>query len=369
MVAAVVANISGLMTGGLHLFLRSTTLATIGPRGKSWKDEEEERENFKRGIRRWRPEDGDGGDGGEGTYKNPSQGGIRRMNTVDSYESYNDKEGYEPYEPYEPEEEKGYWRDEEVNPLRSHAVFPANATTAALRSPEPSRQIPNHAPKSSYSLFPGSTNSLSSAKPPSRLQEAVYDPEAKETMAAPSMLKPPAPIHGFRHRRDSSLASHTTVQIGLRLSNVEDMPPVDPKYLADANKEVHSLECPHVMAKMANGVTPKRPSPLMNVSMRSSDSSDDGTSTLNSEDSNTVYDGTAPTTTHEEAGECKTCTLAPAVYQPPGTAKAAPMTKLTSPKGVGFSIPPSRANSSKGREAPPPRPVEQTVPVGKAEWI
>lgn len=360
MVASVVANISGLMTGGLHLFLRSTTLATIGPRG-SWKNEEEERENFKRGIRRWRPEDGDGDDddGSVGAYKSPSQTGIQRMNTVDSYRSY-DKEGYEP-------EEKGYWRDEEVNPLRSHAVFPANTATP-LRSPEPPRQVPNHASKNSYSLFPGSTNTISKAKPTSRLQEAVFDPEAKETMPASSMLKPPAPIHGFRHRRDSSLASHTTVQIGLRLSNAEDMPPVDPKYLADTNK-VHNLECPHVMAKMANGVIPKRPSPLMNVTMRSTDGSDDGTSTLNSEDASTVHDGTAPTTAHEDAEDCKICTLAPAVYQPPETTKAAPKTKLTSPKGVGFSIPPSRANSGKGREAPPPRPVEQTVPVGKAEWI
>lgn len=283
------------------------------------------------------------------------------MNTVDSYGSYNDKEGYEA-------EEKGYWGDERVNPPSTHAVYPTN-TTPTLRTPEAPRQVPNHAPKSSYSLFPGSTNSVSNAKPLSRLPAAAYDPEAKETMAASGMLKPPAPIHGFRHRRDSSLASHTTVQIGLRLSNVEDMPPVDPKYLTDNNKEVHNLECPHVMARNANGVTPKRPSPLMNVAMGSGDASDDGTSTLNSDDASTVCGREARTTSHEEPKECKICTLEPAVYQPPGTAKAAPKAKLTSPKGVGFSIPPSRSNSSKARDAPMAKHVDPTAPVGKAEWI
>lgn len=284
------------------------------------------------------------------------------MDTDDSLAGSNGKEGYEA-------DEKEYWGSERVNPLRSHAVFPTN-TAAALRSPEPVpvRQVPNHTRKSSYSLFPGNNNSAVSAKPPSRLLPATYDPEVKETMAASSMLKPPAPIHGFRHRRDSSLASHTTVQIGLRLSNVDDMPPVDPKYLPDGS-QVHNLECPHVMAKNSTGQTPKRPSPLMNVMMRSAVGSDDGSATLNSEYASTVSDAETATTSHDEAGECKICTLAPAVYQPPGSVRAAPRTKLTSPKGVGFSIPVSRSGSVKGREAPPPRHVEQTVPVKKADWI
>ena len=34
MIATVVANVTGLMTGGLHLFLRSNTIGTIGPKNK-----------------------------------------------------------------------------------------------------------------------------------------------------------------------------------------------------------------------------------------------------------------------------------------------------------------------------------------------
>lgn len=359
MVASVVASISGLMTGGLHLFLRSTTLATIGPRGLGPKDEDEERENFKRGIRRWRPEDDGDGEGGGGYYK-PPQGGIRRMDTDDSFASANGKDVYEP-------EEKGYW-DERVNPLRSHAVFSTD-TAAALRSPEPARQPPNHAPKSSYSLFPGNSNSVASVKPLSRLPAAAYDPEAKEMMATSGMLKPPGPVHGFRHRRDSSMASHTTVQIGLRLSNVEDMPPVDPKYLPATN-QVHNLDCPNVMARNGTGPTPKRPSPLMNVTAGSSaDGSDDGSATLHSDNFSTASTDEHNADSHEDGEECKICTLAPAVYQPPGSVKSAPKTKLTSPKGVGFSIPPSRSGSITAREVPPARHVEQTVPVKKTDWI
>lgn len=330
-----VANVSGLMTGGLHLFLRSTALATIGPRGMDGKYEDDDRESFKRGIRRYTPEDGD-------DHKDPSEGDLRRMGTNDSLESANGKEGYEAGE-------KGYY-DEEANPLRSHAVFPSTAAVV-LQPPEPTQKPSNHAPKSSYSLFPGSSN-ISNAKAPSLLPAAAYDPEAKDTTASSSMLKPPDPIHGFRHRRDSSLASHTTVQIGLRLSNVDDMPPQDPS--AQDNGQVHSLECPYATA----GTAAKRPSPLTNVQPA------DDSAPLNNAAADPTETGKEP---GKEKEECKLCTLTPAVYKPP--VSKAPRTKLTSPKGVGFEIPPSRSNSGRGREAPPARHVEQRIPVKKADWI
>lgn len=259
------------------------------------------------------------------------------MDTNGSFNSEKGKNGYE-------EDEKGYY-DEEANAMRTHAVFPTTETTVP-QPPEPARK-PSHAPKSSYSLFPGSNNT-NSAKVPSLLPATAYDPDAKETTASSSMLKPPAP---FRHRRDSSLASHTTVQIGLRLSNVDDMPPQDPG--AQDSSQVHSLDCPYATA----GTATKRPSPLTNVEPA------DGPApqTDSTADSTETEEGPG-----KEKEECKLCTLAPAVYKPPQPTKA-PKTKLTSPKGVGFEIP--RSNSGRGREAPPARHVEQRVPVKKADWI
>lgn len=327
-VAAVVANVSGLMTGGLHLFLRSSAIATIGPRGMDGKYDDDDKENFKRGIRRYTPEDGD-----NYNYKNQSEGDLRRMDTNNSRESLNRERGYEAYE------ERGFY-DEEADPLRSNEVY-SIPDAVVIQSPEPARGPSGHAPKSSYSLFPGSS-SIRNAKPPSLLPAAAYDPGAKETTASSGMLKPPAPIHGSRHRRESSLASHTTVQIGLRLSNVDDMPPQD-------GGQVHSLECPYATA----GTAAKRPSPLTNAQP--------------ADDPAPGPDAAAGATGPEKEPEkdCKLCTLAPAVYKPP-TPKAA-RTKLTSPKGVGFEMP--RSNSGRGREAPPARHVEQTVPVKKADWI
>src|SRR3569833_3011228 len=56
--ASVVANVSGLMTGGLHLFQRSNTLSTIGPKNKAG---EYERQKIKDQIRRFGPGDPNNG--------------------------------------------------------------------------------------------------------------------------------------------------------------------------------------------------------------------------------------------------------------------------------------------------------------------
>ncbi|ERS96539.1 hypothetical protein HMPREF1624_06744 [Sporothrix schenckii ATCC 58251] len=137
MVASVVAGVSGLMTGGLHLFLRSTTVSTIGPRGKSG---EYERHRMKDRIRHY--------------------GGS------------------------EPD-------------FQGHMMGPVG-NGADLRPSNNGRY------------------DMSSLKPP------------------PSMNN----LTAGRHRRDSSMASSATVQIGLRLSNVEDFAPMDSQIL---DKKVYNL--------------------------------------------------------------------------------------------------------------------------------
>ncbi|PKS05271.1 hypothetical protein jhhlp_008642 [Lomentospora prolificans] len=347
MVASVVANVSGLMTGGLHLFLRSTSMSTIGPREKDGKYEEDRRQSFKRGIRVWTRDD----DTPASSSSVPT--GLRRMNTDDSFASEDDgRDGHYG------DEKKDLW-DDRVNPLRSHAVFPT-ATATALRSPQPLQAHQTHAAKSSYSLFPNNNSNL---KAPTLLPATTYDPNAKEMMMEVDALKPPAPIHGFRHRRDSSLASHATVQIGLRLSNVDDMPPLNSKYFQDSRK-VHDLGCP--LARGADVSMQQRPSPLSNVAMdfQTNNGRDDDSVTMYADDASLIDNTDRKSLSLVPAVEQRSdCTLSPAVYKPPESPKKA---KVTSPRGVGFTIPQQRGQPSPQSSTSASR--DQTA-VKKSDWI
>ncbi|CAI4210247.1 unnamed protein product [Parascedosporium putredinis] len=313
MVSSVVANVSGLMTGGLHLFLRSTTMSTIGPREKDGKYEEDRRKSFKRGIRVWTSRE----DPAPGPSVNAPTG-LRRMNTNDSFASSNDDR-----DSYYGDEKKEPW-EERINPF----------------DPMP------HTPKNSYSLFPNNNANL---KAPTLLPATTYDPNIKETMVSIDTLKPPAPIHGFRHRRDSSLASHATVQIGLRLSNMEDMPPLNSKYFQDSKSQ--------------------RPSPLSNVAMsfqhpNDRDDRDDDSVTMYVGDGSIADNDDRKTLSSTPEPEKRTdCTLSPAVYKPPESPKKA---KVTSPRGVGFTLPQQRGQLSP--QSPSSGSRDQT-PAKKSDWI
>ncbi|KAK1989360.1 hypothetical protein LZ30DRAFT_576139 [Colletotrichum cereale] len=300
MIASVVANVSGLMTGGLHLFLRSNTLSTIGPRqNEKW---ESERNKLKAGIRVY--------SGGNDDYENHMMNpvgraqSLRRMDSTDSLVPEKEEEA----RIESPSGSPTY-----ASPLRSNAVW----QPAPLRAPEPAQvptyQIPKaHARKRSYSLFP--TEQQNNTKSITLLPAKTYAPGAmtldEDDMMA---LQPPPRIHpqGIRHRRDSSLASSATVQIGLRLSNVDDMPPLNSQYFQN-NASVNSLNCPNDQDADAL----KRPSPLAQVDVNSdSDSSD-------SEEDDTLV-----------SSPPQQLTLSPAVYRPESPQR----TRVTSPQGVGFN--------------------------------
>lgn len=90
----------------------------------------------------------------------------------------------------------------------------SDAVTASL--PGPAKRT--HIRKQSYSLFPGNAASPVKATPPAIHIEPTskYSTQIDPTNDADE-LKPPPPIH-FGHRRDSSVVSSATVQIGLRIS-------------------------------------------------------------------------------------------------------------------------------------------------------
>ncbi|KJR81209.1 uncharacterized protein SPSK_01035 [Sporothrix schenckii 1099-18] len=254
MVASVVAGVSGLMTGGLHLFLRSTTVSTIGPRGKSG---EYERHRMKDRIRHYGGSEPDF----QGHMMGPVGNGadLRRMLSDASLISGSVHDGKE--------DEAGMLVNRgpspsyaitasRPNPLRSNAFYPLNmtsdsATAVSIQAPEPA-QMSSASLTSSSAMLTASTRKLSFSPAATKslvlLPATTYMPGTAKLVSASnngrydmSSLKPPPSMNNLtagRHRRDSSMASSATVQIGLRLSNVEDFAPMDSQIL---DKKVYNL--------------------------------------------------------------------------------------------------------------------------------
>lgn len=254
MVASVVAGVSGLMTGGLHLFLRSTTISTIGPRGKAG---EYERHRMKDRIRRYGGSEPDF----QGHMMGPVGSGtdLRRMLSDASlisgtvHDRKEDEAGVLANRGLSPSYDISSGRP---NPLRSNAYYPVNmtsdsATAVSIQAPEPA-QMSSASVFSSSAMSTTSTRKISFSPTTTKslvlLPATTYMPGSAKMISASnngrydmSSLKPPPSMNNLtagRHRRDSSMASSATVQIGLRLSNVEDFAPMDSQIL---DKKVYTL--------------------------------------------------------------------------------------------------------------------------------
>ncbi|KAK9799277.1 hypothetical protein AB5N19_04633 [Seiridium cardinale] len=365
MIATVVASSSGLMNGGLHLFFRSNIISTIGPRDKL---AEYERQQLKHKIRKADPE-----------YDVSSHAlqpitGPKSLHRVDSEETLVKR--------YEKDEEASIEAPSTSNygyspqPLRSNGVFPAISIPRAPEPVElpmatPSTGFPKRRPSTSYSLFP-SKNPANTASI-TILPPTTYSPieNNNSSFDDSNTLKPPPSIRVGRHRRDSSMASSATVQIGLRFSNFADMPPMASTIVKNA-EQVHNLDCPKsarpspltVFTPENRPATPSEPpSPISTVSSR-----------------NPVKDArmkTLPPVPRQVTliqtntdGNNEAPTLSSAVYRPDSPTK-----KVPSPKGVGFQFPgPKRTNTT-----PVPTPSGSPPPTrtrgnsdatqGRGDWI
>ena len=148
-----------------------------------------------------------------------------------------------------------------------------------------------------------------------------------------------------------------TVQIGIRLSSVDDMPPLAQTKMATSNDNVvHTLDCPNVV-KESTLQSPKRAGAMA--------SSTDGPVLSSSAKE------TSPTRAPVKEAKTKVLpvvpkinsqvpraepaqdgfTLSPAVYSPNTPTKV----KLPSPRGVGFSMPAPKTASSASPPRSPPR--------------
>ncbi|PVH73145.1 hypothetical protein DL98DRAFT_552800 [Cadophora sp. DSE1049] len=201
MMATVVLNLSGLMSGLLQLFLRSNTATTsFAPKtaGKKWAAPRHE-------IRMFGPNELAMHAHLTNPVTGPRTTNDNRLSRSDSQASLIGLE-------------KG--RGISMDSLRSPPYGLAKRQEAEMSSnlpnmPEaatvcPAVQARSHARKPSYSLFPPEGSSPTKA---GQQKDSVYDI---------SELTPPPAIRyaaGARHRRDSSIASSATVQIGLRISH------------------------------------------------------------------------------------------------------------------------------------------------------
>ncbi|EGZ74817.1 hypothetical protein NEUTE2DRAFT_103894 [Neurospora tetrasperma FGSC 2509] len=309
MVTTVVANISGLMTGGLYLFLKSNTISTIGPKNKD-ADYENRREGYNK-TERYES----GGLDFDSHIMRPvtSPGQVRRMGSNASLlRTAKDKAENSPTTP----------------------TFLFRAPTIPQHAQTPSAA--SHMRKESYSLFPIRPPTTRPSATP--LPSITYAPAASQ-LADADTLKPP-PSMGFLaargHRRNSSLCSSATVQIGLRLSSVEDVSP-----LLSPGTDVHTISCPKHNQKDTMKPERKQPPRLITDFDTPIDREFPSRDSMNPKPeegheqletlSPTVYDPKSPAEepvllsskvyTPTEPAERKLETLSPKVYSPTGSAE------------------------------------------------
>jgi hypothetical protein len=376
MIGSVAASVSGLMTGGLYLFLKSNTLSTIGPKNKAG---EYERQRMKHTIRRYGSNASDPDFNGHMMQPVAGPRGLRSMNSEASLIS-NEKEDEAGLEAQSNAPASSEYNAQHLNPLRS------NPSLRIPRAPEPAQMSSSgigHMRKRSYSLFPNGNPSLKSSA--TLLPSTTYTPMAnarpiRDAESALDNLKPPPSIRNlamgrFGHRRDSSMISSATVQIGLRLSNINDMLPMP----APIDPDVISLECPKEKKQVG-----RRPSPLTTSEPAAALTLDTTVSTIPdaSPKRNPVKDarmktlppvpipGQAITTDdgyssnyddEEDEEEEQVQTLSPTVYNSSPT-KPKPATP-------GFTLPSTRFNASNSPRSPPRRTATGDAPQTKADWI
>jgi hypothetical protein len=275
MMATVVANLNGILTALVQLFLRSNiTAASLGPKGaRGWSC-------GKHGFRLFGPNEL----GFDGHMLRPVSG-PHRPDTSTSRRSLIESEKARP--------SGDSLRDPPVaSDLQTANEFAAKAVEPGGKLPEMSEPravklspTRGHNRNQSYSLFPITLNVSSPEGKQeklavganwrgsgSKVRDTVanlfnsYSSKSRDTVVsrfgADDLLEPPPPLHCIdgtnRHRRDSSMQSSATVQIGLRLSNVVYNPetetapgnrPLSPRLRVDTKTLTIDLRSP-------------RPSPL-----------------------------------------------------------------------------------------------------------
>ncbi|KAM4056098.1 hypothetical protein HRG_003020 [Hirsutella rhossiliensis] len=212
MAATIVVNLSGLLTGGLYVLLRFTKLGKLGRGGYL----EFDRQKPAMGERSSTP--------GSSIYTKQLEQPVSPVRLEQMRRDLETGDGAR-------SEKMSAWPT-------AFAAQAARPQTPGVTMPIPQIMSPEMAfmagtlpgqnpglRQDSYNLFP-SRQGAPDTKSSYLLPAVAHNPDA---LSADELL-PPAAAWTARHERKSSLASSATVQIALRVSNINDMPPVTSSY-------------------------------------------------------------------------------------------------------------------------------------------
>lgn len=237
MMATVIVNLRGLMTGFLHMFLRSNIFTTtFRPRGTpGWS-------HVRHEIRLWGPNEL-----GFDEHILQPVSGPRSPASVGSRASLIKSEKGRPLSPDSirspPAVESLENTSKSAGKAAEQPINPASLGNSGEANPEEMPSFSGHRRKQSYSIFPPDLNIVSPTNkqepvsssttwkiPESRIKDtmaAIFKASAQQEDAEPAcivndLLAPPPALcenSASRHRRDSSIQTSVTVEIGLRLSH------------------------------------------------------------------------------------------------------------------------------------------------------
>lgn len=365
MIATVVVNLSGLISGLLQLFLRSNTATTsFGPVGS--------RDTKKHEIRIWGPNELVFNNQLMSPVSGPRTPARELPSRADSRAGLvGDEKG------------RVISMDSLASPTFSkpsptsrfnESVFPNAIEQKTLKNPEPVYANRGHAKKQSYSLFPvePAPESNKLGLPKSRQEPtSIYDI---------TDLAPPPSIFSRSHKRDSSIISTATVQIGLRLSG---FPPQQP------DSSTMPLGLPSTTYKATPAPKFVAPSPLkletqnIVVAPRSISPSRPGNSTsprLSPKSTTVNYQTTnktlppTPKADLLKTPDGEVCQLSPAVYSPAKSSVVLSDSKASTSSKAGETTTPESKTVSLSRGPLGGNPLGSPVPPAKSgasknEWI
>lgn len=321
MIASVVANLSGIMTGGLYLFLRGSTLSAV--QGQ------------------WNP--------GQQDYEKKGQGWESPV-----FDKSPTTQQPIPPTPYSPSLYPAQGHQSTTEHRRTFngllkSLRDTNGFFLSAQNTQPTVEVPPVPQLRSEGAARNSARTASFGPEPAPgypaeflLPAATYNPSQQQSLLVPDpmdVLMPP-PLHlpgAGSHKRDSSMSSSGTVQIGMRLSNMDNVRAMTSPRALHGSSYLRS-------PVMAPSIPPSRSvSPVSALDVPG----------------NTEQPQVDPR--HKELPEIPLQPAARAV----NASSPVPRIRLASPRGVGFNQDVKATSPSRLRA----QVQDPSSPVRNAEWI
>lgn len=336
--AGVVVNLSGFITGGLYLFLRLRKTTTIRSKEKDNFDVE----GTKTKHRPWTPSDAHFSKQIARPISPPKSlhrtKGARAGSTVD--DALDEKSWFDPHDQPPKPRYSMYLKFKRARVSQQTS----NTVDTSRVSRYPSSKAPSSKAQKDKNLANEEKSLLQTEQPSyADAYTALVHTMSQEIDPANHLPLPPR-IHGGHHQRMSSTISSATVQIGLRLSNPNDMQLHNSTYLRNSGE--HYLGCPNQMQANAS----RKRSPLAPLD----------TAVSGGEQGQGELEGRPETIGTAHTNHDVVITLSPAVYSPAHRTQA----KVMSPTSPTPYVRPYRL-----REQISPVPLHDGPEIKHDDWI